>query len=94
MRENVMIMMHPKGPLMEGNCCIVPIKHTLAITEMDEDEYNEVQDLKRDVLRVYREKLGKRGCFVETVLNLRDCEHTVRSYVVHRSLSFKPRSRF
>jgi diadenosine tetraphosphate (Ap4A) HIT family hydrolase len=36
-------MVPEKGSLAEGHCLLVPVRHVLGVTELDEDEYEELQ---------------------------------------------------
>ena len=76
--ENSMHLSLPNpGPLIPGHCIISPNTHILASTELESDEYEDLQVLKRKLIRFYREEYGKKAVFVESVLNIDKCRHTV-----------------
>ena len=70
------ISLSTQGSLVPGHCIISPNDHVLAITELESDELEDLQELKRKVLKLYKEEYGKKGIFVEAVYRLEDCNHT------------------
>jgi hypothetical protein len=38
-----MLMIPDRGSLCEGHCLLVPVRHVSAVTELDEDEYDELK---------------------------------------------------
>ena len=64
-------------PLAPGHCLVVPVNHVLAATELDEDCYRELKDILREINRVYRDKLGCHGLFVENAIDMEKCAHMV-----------------
>lgn len=52
--------------LCEGHCMIIPINHTEAQRDLDEDEYEEVQYWKKTLAKMYS-KTKRKPLFIETV---------------------------
>ena len=74
--DSMHISLSTQGSLVPGHCIISPNDHVLAITELESDELEDLQELKRKVLKLYKEEYGKKGIFVEAVYRLEDCNHT------------------
>lgn len=65
----------PNEPLVDGHCIIAPIEHRLSTLEMDDDDWEEVKNFMKCLMRMHAEK-GKRVVFFETVLSLRQQRHS------------------
>lgn len=65
----------PTEPLVEGHCIIAPIEHRLSTLEMDDDDWEEVKNFMKCLMRMHAER-GKRVVFFETVLSLRQQRHS------------------
>lgn len=73
--ESVHVSLPSQGPLLPGHLIISPNNHVLASTELESDEFEDLQEAKRKVLKFYIEEYGKKGVFVEHVNQISACEH-------------------
>ncbi|EIW68951.1 hypothetical protein TREMEDRAFT_68880 [Tremella mesenterica DSM 1558] len=61
--------------LVEGHCLIVPLQHHLSSLEMDDDEWEEVRNFMKCLMRMHA-KENKGVLFYETILSFRQQRHT------------------
>jgi len=73
--EKVYLCVPKTGALVKGHCMIVPMAHTKATTDLDEDVWDEIQAFRRALERMYGSQ-GRRGVYMETVIQLRKNKHT------------------
>lgn len=65
----------PDGPsLTEGHCLIIPIQHITSSTAMDEDVWQEIQNFKKALVKMFSH-LGKDTIFMETSMHLNKFPH-------------------
>lgn len=53
MGEYVYLSMPSYEPLMEGHCLIVPIRHVSSVTQLDENEWEEMRDFRKALVRMF-----------------------------------------
>ena len=75
--DSMHISLPIQGPLLRGHFTVSPNSHVIASTEMESDEFEDLQDLKRKIMRFYREQYGKKAVFVEFICRIDECNHTV-----------------
>lgn len=63
-------------PMVEGHCLIVPKNHVSSFLQLDEDEWIEVEALKKALMRFF-EMQEKCVTFLETSLNFHRCPHAI-----------------
>ncbi|WWD16329.1 hypothetical protein CI109_100755 [Kwoniella shandongensis] len=61
--------------LVPGHCLIVPIQHHLSMLEMEDDDWDEVRNFMKCLMRMHHEK-GQGVIFFETVLSFKHQKHT------------------
>ncbi|RSH94889.1 hypothetical protein EHS25_004695 [Saitozyma podzolica] len=61
--------------LVPGHCLIVPIQHCLSSLEMEDDDWEEVRNFMKCLMRMYA-KENKGVLFYETILSFRQQRHT------------------
>ena len=71
------VSMPEKGSLVKGHLIISPNHHALSSTELDPDEVQEIQDIKKIISKFYRTEYAKKGIFVENFNNPAECEHMI-----------------
>ena len=76
MGKQVYLAVPDKASLTEGHCLIVPMGHVEAGTAMDEDVWNEVQDFRRALVKMFASQ-GEDCVFMETALGFRKHPHAV-----------------
>lgn len=62
--------------LTEGHCLIVPMRHVQASTYLDEDVWEEVQEFRKALTRLFG-TLGQDTVFFETSMHFKRCPHFV-----------------
>lgn len=72
--ENVYVSLPSYEPLTDGHCFIVPVKHTTCATQLDENEWSELMDYRRALVKMY-ETEGDDVVFVETAMGLHRHPH-------------------
>lgn len=82
--------MPKRGTLLEGHCLLVPMQHTVSMTQAEEEIEIEIQMFKKSLIAMVREgrpayrslrlcqfaKEKKEPIFMETVPNLKRNRHT------------------
>jgi len=64
-----------RGKLLPGHCFIIPMQHTLATVDVEEDIWNEIMTFRKCLVKMFRSM--KKDClFLETVLDLKKQHHT------------------
>ncbi|XP_050312111.1 CWF19-like protein 2 homolog [Anthonomus grandis grandis] len=53
MKDYVYLGLPPHEPLTEGHCLIVPIRHAQSVTQLDENEWSEMKDVRRQLVRLF-----------------------------------------
>lgn len=62
--------------MAQGHCLIVPMGHCMAGTEMDEDVWNEVQDYRKALVKMFQSR-GEDCVFFETAMSFKRHPHMV-----------------
>eukprot|EP01112_Ceratiomyxa_fruticulosa_P023159 TRINITY_DN8748_c0_g1_i1.p1 TRINITY_DN8748_c0_g1~~TRINITY_DN8748_c0_g1_i1.p1 ORF type:complete len:671 (-),score=167.52 TRINITY_DN8748_c0_g1_i1:69-2081(-) len=73
--NHVYLSLPSKGTLAPGHCLIVPIRHAVSVTSVDEDVFTEIQNFKKCLIQMFA-SLKKECIFLETVMNLKKQSHT------------------
>lgn len=64
MGEYVYLSLPAHEPLLPGHCLIVPIRHCCSITQLDENEWSEVNNFRKALIRLFHSK-GQEPVFFE-----------------------------
>ncbi|CAG9854110.1 unnamed protein product [Phyllotreta striolata] len=76
MGETVYLSLPAYEPLTEGHCMIVPIKHTPCATQLDENEWSDVMDVRKSLVRLFNAS-NKTCVFFECAMRLHKFPHMV-----------------
>jgi diadenosine tetraphosphate (Ap4A) HIT family hydrolase len=63
-------------PLVSGHCVIVPLEHHVSTLECDDDEWTEIRNFMKCLIRAFHSK-GKGVIFTETAMHFRSKHHCV-----------------
>lgn len=74
MRENSYLALPSYEPLIEGHCLIVPIRHVPCATQLDENEWSEILDMRKDLVKLFKSK-SEEVIFFETAVSLHKFPH-------------------
>jgi len=74
--NKVYLTMPFSGKMMKNHVCIVPLEHEISSLEIDEEVWNEINNFKKSLVRMFRH-LKKEVIFVETVSNVKRKFHLV-----------------
>lgn len=61
-------------PLTEGHCCIIPIRHVPCATQLDENEWSELLDYRKAVVKMFQSR-DEDVIFFETAMYLNRFPH-------------------
>jgi Protein similar to CwfJ C-terminus 2/Protein similar to CwfJ C-terminus 1 len=75
LEDSVHISLPLQGPLVPGHCIISPNTHVLASTELDSNEFEDLQNAKQKISKFYLEEYGKKGIFIEYLHRIEDYNH-------------------
>lgn len=64
MGEYVYLSLPAHEPLLPGHCLIVPIRHCCSITQLDENEWSEINNFRKALIRLFQSK-GQEPVFFE-----------------------------
>lgn len=82
------ISLPTSGPLTNGHIWLIPNEHVVAITDIDDDEYEELINAKEKIISFFKENFGKEAIFVEIVRNIQECKHVViECFPVNKEMS-------
>lgn len=56
MGEYVYLSLPAHEPLLPGHCLIVPIRHCCSITQLDENEWDEINNFRKALIRLFQSK--------------------------------------
>lgn len=59
MGEYVYLTLPAHEPLVEGHCLIAPVRHVASVTQLDENEWNEMNDFRKALSQMYAAKQQK-----------------------------------
>ena len=76
MGKSVYLALPGTTSMAQGHCLIVPMGHCMAGTEMDEDVWNEVQDYRKSLVKMYQSR-GEDCVFFETAMGFKKHPHMV-----------------
>ena len=76
MGKSVYLSVPGHTSMVEGHCLIVPMGHVTAGTHLDEDVWGEVQDYRKSLVKMFREK-GEDCVFFETAMGFKKHPHMV-----------------
>jgi len=76
MGKSVYLALPGTTSMAQGHCLIVPMGHCMAGTEMDEDVWNEVQDYRKSLVRMFQSQ-GEDCVFFETAIGFKRHPHMV-----------------
>eukprot|EP00092_Neocalanus_flemingeri_P033318 GFUD01036233.1.p1 GENE.GFUD01036233.1~~GFUD01036233.1.p1 ORF type:complete len:820 (+),score=317.06 GFUD01036233.1:41-2500(+) len=76
MGKSVYLALPGTTSMAQGHCLIVPMGHCMAATEMDEDVWNEVQDYRKALVRMFQSQ-GEDCVFFETAMGFKKHPHMV-----------------
>ncbi|TXT07480.1 hypothetical protein VHUM_03200 [Vanrija humicola] len=62
--------------LVPGHCLIVPLQHHMSTLEMDDEEWEEVKNFQKSLMRMFAAE-NKGVVFYETILSFRQQRHTM-----------------
>lgn len=74
--EKVYMAIPERGSLAPGHCVLLPVRHSIACTSLDEDVFEEMKVFKENLVKMWKAE-EKDVIFFESVLNLRKQYHTV-----------------
>ncbi|KAL1516681.1 hypothetical protein ABEB36_000561 [Hypothenemus hampei] len=74
--EFVFLSVPEHEPLLKGHCLIAPIRHVAAVTQLDENEWNEMKDFRKALLRLF-ESQGQEVIFFEVAMGFHRYPHMV-----------------
>ena len=69
------LVLPDRGSLTEGHCLLIPMRHVVATTALDEDEYDELSMFKRCIVDMFVAQ-DKDAIFMETSTSLHRQYHT------------------
>lgn len=72
--ETVYLSVPSYEPLTEGHCLIIPIRHVVCSTQLDENEWDEVSDIRKSLTKMFLSQ-EQDVIFYETVLNVNSYAH-------------------
>jgi diadenosine tetraphosphate (Ap4A) HIT family hydrolase len=73
--DKAFLSLPKKGSLTDGHCLIVPIQHTPASVNVDEEVWDEMQNFRKCLIKMFYAQ-GREFVFMETVMNLKKQYHT------------------
>jgi len=76
MGKSVYLALPGTTSMAQGHCLIVPMGHCMAGTEMDEDVWNEVQDYRKALVKMFQAR-GEDCVFFETAMGFKRHPHMV-----------------
>jgi len=76
MGKSVYLALPGTTSMAQGHCLIVPMGHCMAGTEMDEDVWNEVQDYRKALVKMFQSQ-GEDCVFFETAMSFKRHPHMV-----------------
>lgn len=76
--ETVYLSLPPHEPLTEGHCLLIPNRHVPCATQLDENEWSELNDFRKSLTNMFLAQ-DDDVIFYETVLN----SHTYSHMVIH-----------
>ncbi|CAG9761763.1 unnamed protein product [Ceutorhynchus assimilis] len=76
MGEFVYLSLPSCEPLMEGHCLIIPIRHANSVTQLDENEWEEIKDFRRALCKLFASK-DLIPIFFEIAVGFHKYPHTV-----------------
>jgi len=76
MGKSVYLSLPGTTSMAQGHCLIVPMGHCMAGTEMDEDVWNEVQDYRKSLVKMFQSR-GEDCVFFETAMGFKKHPHMV-----------------
>jgi len=76
MGKSVYLALPGTTSMAQGHCLIVPMGHCMAGTEMDEDVWNEVQDYRKALVKMFQAQ-GEDCVFIETAMGFKRHPHMV-----------------
>ncbi|XP_030745795.1 CWF19-like protein 2 homolog [Sitophilus oryzae] len=76
MGEYVYLGLPEHEPLTDGHCLIVPIRHVCSITHLDENEWSEILDFRKALVRLFCSK-DQDVIFFESALGFHKYPHTL-----------------
>ncbi len=76
MGKSVYLSVPGHTSMVDGHCLIVPMGHVTAGTHLDEDVWQEVQEYRKALVRMFREK-GEDCVFFETAVGFKKHPHMV-----------------
>jgi diadenosine tetraphosphate (Ap4A) HIT family hydrolase len=74
--RKIYMALPPRGTLAPGHVLLVPVRHVTGCTELDEDEWAELQRFQQCLVAMWKSE-GKDTVFMESVMGLRHQPHTV-----------------
>lgn len=74
MGETAYVSLPAHEPLTDGHCLIIPIKHTTCCTQLDENEWNEMKDIQKALIKMFMSQ-DEDVIFFETAMNLHRFPH-------------------
>ncbi|XP_018579736.1 CWF19-like protein 2 homolog [Anoplophora glabripennis] len=74
MRETSYLALPSYEPLTEGHCLIIPFRHVPCSTQLDENEWSEILDIRRDLVKLFHSK-NEEIIFFETAISLNKFPH-------------------
>jgi len=76
MGKSVYLALPGTTSMAQGHCLIVPMGHCMAGTELDEDVWNEVQDYRKALVKMFQAQ-GEDCVFFETAMGFKKHPHMV-----------------
>lgn len=74
MGETAYLSLPSHEPLTKGHCLIVPIKHSTCSTQLDENEWSEIRDIQKALIKMFTSR-DEDVVFFETAMNLNRFPH-------------------
>ncbi|XP_066256578.1 CWF19-like protein 2 homolog [Euwallacea similis] len=74
--EYVYLSIPSHEPLLTGHCLIVPIRHVTSVTQLDENEWNEILNFRKALVKLFEAK-GQQPIFFEIAVGFHRYPHMV-----------------
>ncbi|XP_056634683.1 CWF19-like protein 2 homolog [Diorhabda sublineata] len=76
MGDNVYLALPPFEPLTDGHCLIIPIRHTPCATQLDENEWSDILNVRKSLVKLFQQT-NEDLIFFECAMNLHRFPHMV-----------------
>lgn len=76
MGENVYLALPSFEPLTDGHCLIIPIRHTPCATQLDENEWSDILNVRKSLVKLFHQ-INEDVIFFECAMNLHRFPHMV-----------------